>query len=94
MDNNDNSCEEIIPFFSVASKDFEQDLIILKKILHQFEQQTYSDENAYKLGQRAKKWQQAGGFMISSSSLILCKRFFNWHCHHLIFPLVIKKLLQ
>jgi hypothetical protein len=34
MDNNDNSCEEIIPFFSVASKDFKQDLIMLKKILH------------------------------------------------------------
>jgi hypothetical protein len=38
MDNNDNNYEEIIPFFSVASKDFEQDLIILKKVLHQFEQ--------------------------------------------------------
>jgi hypothetical protein len=53
MDNNDNKYEdEMIPFFSIASKDFEQDLIILKKVLHQFEQRAHS-ENAYKFSQRA-----------------------------------------
>ena len=30
--------EEMIPFFSIASRDFDNDLVILKKILHQFEQ--------------------------------------------------------
>src|SRR5919109_1333420 len=53
MDNNDNNKQEMIPFFSIASKDFEQDLIILKKVLHQFEQRTHS-ENAYKFSQRAQ----------------------------------------
>ena len=54
MDNNDDNHEddEMIPFFSIASKDFDQDLTILKKVLHQFEQRTHSD-NAYKLSQRA-----------------------------------------
>jgi hypothetical protein len=44
--------EEMIPFFSIASKDFDKDLVILKKVLHQFEQRTHS-ENAYKFSQRA-----------------------------------------
>jgi hypothetical protein len=53
MDNNDDNHEdEMIPFFSIASKDFDQDLTILKKVLHQFEQRTHS-ENAYKFSQRA-----------------------------------------
>jgi hypothetical protein len=53
MVNYDNKQEdEMIPFFSIASKDFERDLIILKKVLHQFEQRTHS-ENAYKFSQRA-----------------------------------------
>ena len=49
MDKNNNK-QEIIPFSSIASKDFERDLIILKKVLHQFEQRTHS-ENAYKISQ-------------------------------------------
>ena len=32
--------DEMIPFFSIASKNFDQDLVILKKVLHQFEQRT------------------------------------------------------
>ena len=44
--------DEMIPFFSVASIDFDKDLIILKRVLHQFEQRTHS-ENAYKFSQRA-----------------------------------------
>src|SRR5919204_5152786 len=53
MDNNDDNHEdEMIPFFSIASKDFDQDLTILKKVLHQFEQRTHS-ENTYKFSQRA-----------------------------------------
>jgi hypothetical protein len=43
---------EMIPFFSIASRDFDKDLIILKRILHQFEQRTHS-ENAYKFSERA-----------------------------------------
>ena len=53
--NNDDSRQdykEMIPFFSIASKDFDQDLVILKKVLHQFEQRTHS-ENAYKFSERA-----------------------------------------
>jgi hypothetical protein len=42
----------MIPFFSIASKNFDQDLVILKKVLHQFEQKTHS-ENAYKFSERA-----------------------------------------
>ena len=42
----------MIPFFSIASRDFDQDLVILKKVLHQFEQRTHS-ENAYKFSERA-----------------------------------------
>jgi hypothetical protein len=44
--------EEMIPFFSIASREFDKDLDILKKVLHQFEQMTHS-ENAYKLSERA-----------------------------------------
>jgi hypothetical protein len=44
--------DEMIPFFSIASRDFDKDLVILKKVLHQFEQRTHS-ENAYKFSERA-----------------------------------------
>jgi hypothetical protein len=47
-----NKSEEMIPFLSVASRDFDRDLNILKKILYQFEQQTHSD-NAYVFSKRA-----------------------------------------
>jgi hypothetical protein len=53
VDNNNNGKQEgMIPFFSIASRNFDQDLTILKKVLHQFEQRTHS-ENAYKFSQRA-----------------------------------------
>ena len=39
----------MIPFFSIASRDFDHDLTILKKVLHQFEQRTHS-EKAYMWG--------------------------------------------
>ena len=53
MDKKDeNKQEEMIPFFSVASREFDHDLAVLKKVLYQFEQRTHS-ENAYKLSQRA-----------------------------------------
>ncbi|MFZ0513407.1 MAG: hypothetical protein WAM14_17505, partial [Candidatus Nitrosopolaris sp.] len=57
MTDNDNSNDEhedemMIPFISISSRDFDQDLTILKKVLHQFEQRTHS-ENAYKFSQRA-----------------------------------------
>jgi hypothetical protein len=51
-DNNREECEEMIPFFSIASNNFDQDLVVLKKVLHQFEQRTHS-ENAYKFSERA-----------------------------------------
>jgi hypothetical protein len=52
-DNNDKEeHDEMIPFFSIASREFDKDLIILKKVLHQFEQRTHS-ENEYKFSQRA-----------------------------------------
>ena len=53
VDNDDNKQDdEMMPFLSIASRDFDKDLIILKKVLHQFEQRTHS-ENAYKFSQRA-----------------------------------------
>jgi len=52
IDRNQEKGEEMIPFFTVASKDFDEDLTILKKVLYQFEQRTHS-ENAYKFSQRA-----------------------------------------
>ena len=53
LDNNDKQEEdEMIAFFSIASRDFDKDLIILKEVLHQFEQRTHS-QNAYKFSQRA-----------------------------------------
>jgi hypothetical protein len=42
--------EEMIPFFSIASREFDKDLAILKKVLYQFEQMTHS-ENAYKFSE-------------------------------------------
>ena len=51
-DRDDNYKDEMVPFFSVASRDFERDLDILKKILYQFEQRTYS-ENAYIFSKKA-----------------------------------------
>ena len=51
-DNNEKEPEEMIPFFSIASRDFERDLGVLKKILYQFEQRTHS-ENAYTFSKRA-----------------------------------------
>ena len=53
IDNNKDKQGGMIPFFSIASRNFDQDLTILKKILHQFEQRTHS-VNAYKFSQRAK----------------------------------------
>ena len=41
-DRDDIRKEEMVPFFSVASRDFEGDLDILRKILYQFEQRTHS----------------------------------------------------
>jgi hypothetical protein len=53
LDNNDGEdYGEMIPFFNIASKNFDQDLVILKKVLRQFEQRTHS-ENAYKFSERA-----------------------------------------
>jgi hypothetical protein len=49
--NNQAQDDDMIPFFSIASRDFDQDLAILKKVLHQFEQRTHS--NAYKFSERA-----------------------------------------
>jgi hypothetical protein len=44
--------DEMIPFFSIASRGFDNYLVILKKVLHQFEQRTHS-ENAYRFSERA-----------------------------------------
>ena len=65
-DNNEKEPEEMIPFLSIASREFEQDLGVLKKILYQFEQRTHS-ENAYNSAKELQ-WQQDGGFTISSLS--------------------------
>lgn len=43
---------EMIPFLSVASSNFENDLNVIKKTLIQFERRTHS-ENAYRFSERA-----------------------------------------
>jgi hypothetical protein len=70
--------DEMIPFFSIASRDFDKDLVILKKVLHQFEQRTHS-ENAYKLSERATL---AAGWWFYDVSLnvILYRGYFNYYC--------------
>jgi hypothetical protein len=70
--------EELIPFFSIASRDFDKDLGILKKVLHQFEQRAHS-ENAYRFSERATL---AAGwwFMMYPLRVILYKGCFNYYC--------------
>ena len=93
VDNNDKQEEdEMIPFFSIASRDFDKDLIILKKVLHRFEQRTHS-ENAYKFSQRATLAALAGGFMMCSLNAILYKRFFSYYCP-ITFHIITKRLPQ
>jgi hypothetical protein len=71
--------EEMILFFSIASRDFDKDLVILKKVLHQFEQMTHS-ENAYKFSERATL---AAGWWFYDVSL---KRNFIQRMFQLLLP--------
>jgi hypothetical protein len=79
LDNGNNQDDEMIPFFSIASRDFDQDLIILKKVLHQFEQRTHS-ENAYKFSQKATL---AAGWWFYE---VFFKRDFVQKIFQIIFP--------
>ena len=85
LDNRDNNQaeegedDEMIPFFSIASRDFDKDLVILKKVLHQFEQRTHS-ENAYKFSERATL---AAGWWFYD---IFFKRDFIQMVFQLLFP--------
>jgi hypothetical protein len=71
--------DEMIPFFSIASRDFDKDLVILKKVLHQFEQRTHS-ENAYKFSERATS---AAGWWFYD---VLFKRDFVQRIFQLLLP--------
>jgi hypothetical protein len=84
-----NKPEEMVPFFSVASRDFDRDLDILKKILYQFEQRTHS-ENAYIFSKRAT---MAAGWWFYDIFFKpdFAQKIFNWLCR-LAFLLIIKKL--
>jgi hypothetical protein len=74
-DRDDDNKEEMIPFFSVTSRDFERDLDILKKYCtnsnneHNLKMHTYLAKEP--------QWQQDGGSMIFSLSQTLRKRSFN-----------------
>ena len=70
--------DEMIPFFSIASRDFDKDLAILKKVLYQFEQRTHS-QSAYKFS-KEQHWLRVGGFMMCSLNVILYKVYFNYYC--------------
>ncbi len=45
--------KQMIPFLSIASREFEKDLDALKLVLSQLEKRTYS-ENAYRFSERAE----------------------------------------
>jgi hypothetical protein len=93
-DNSDKQGEdsdEMIPFFNIASREFEKDLVILKKVLHQFEQRTHS-ENAYKFSERATL---AAGWWFYD---VFFKRdfvqgYFNYYCL-ITFHIRTKRLLH
>jgi len=78
LDNNNNNdnrqdCEEMIPFFSIASKNFDQNLVILKKVLHQLSKEC--TENAYKFSERATLASQENldhrlGFLLQDKLLV------------------------
>ncbi len=70
--------EEMILFFSIPSRDFDKDLVILKKVLHQLEQMTQS-ENAYKFSERATL---AGWFYDVSLKRDFIQRMFQLLLHY------------
>jgi len=49
----DGKRNQMIPFLSIASQDFEKDLNALKLIINQLEKRTHS-ENAYRFSERAQ----------------------------------------
>jgi hypothetical protein len=83
--------EEMVPFFSIASKDFEEDLVVLKKYYTNLNNKHIPKTDTYLA--KEPRWQQDGGSMISWLGQTLLKRSFNLHCH-LDFLLKIKELLQ
>ena len=63
----------MIPFFSIASKNFDQNLVILKKVLHQLSKEC--TENAYKFSERATLASQENldhrlGFLLQDKLLV------------------------
>lgn len=44
---------QMIPFLSIASREFEKDLNVLKLVMNQFEKRSHS-ENAYRFSERAQ----------------------------------------
>jgi hypothetical protein len=65
----------MIPFFSISSKNFDQDLTILKKFYISLNKEHIL--KMYTSSVKEQHWLQDGGFMKSSLSLTLCKRFFS-----------------
>ena len=49
----ENPREEMVPFLSVVSNNFEKDLGIVRKVLAQFEERTHTP-NGYRLSERAE----------------------------------------
>jgi hypothetical protein len=82
----------MIPLFSIASRDFDKDLVILKKVLHQFEQRTHS-ENAYKFSKRATLAAGWWFYDVFFKRDFVQKIFFSYYCP-LTFCIRTKRLLD
>ena len=68
--------DEMIPFFSIASRDFDKDLVILKFYIN------LSRVHIQKMHTNSVKEQhllQVGGFTMYSLNVILYKGYFNYY---------------
>jgi hypothetical protein len=74
-DKDDENKEEMVPFFNVASRNFERDLDILKKYCINLNNEHILKMHIYLA--KGLRWQQDGGCMISYLSQTLRKRSFN-----------------
>jgi hypothetical protein len=89
-DGDDIGREEMVPFFSIASRDFEGDLVVLKKYYTNLNNEHILKTDTHLA--KEPRWQQDGGSMISWLDQTLLKRSINLHCH--LDFLKIKELLQ
>jgi len=83
---------QMIPFLSIASREFEKDLNVLKLIMNQLEKRSHS-EKAYRFSERA---QMAAGWWFYGVYVTLdfCKGFLRSSCQGRNLRLEIRNLPQ